>query len=167
MWHDIQLTKMSDTLCKYSQGWGENVYVTQGRWLFQLLIGVKSEPTKSPINVRGSAESYQAAKSATPQLLAVRSATPPPQKLIDMNIKIDHNSTYGLVLLKTKKALPSGMGGVFSLMVSSDSLLGRGPTGTSGRSLLSSSTQHTRNRITEQHGYCISISLKEVTFSLP
>lgn len=28
--------------------------------------------------------------------------------------------THGLVLLKMKKALPTGMGGVFSLMVSSD-----------------------------------------------
>lgn len=30
--------------------------------------------------------------------------------------------THGLVLLKMKKALPSGMGGVFSLIVRSDSL---------------------------------------------
>lgn len=30
--------------------------------------------------------------------------------------------THGLVLLKMKKALPDGIGGVFSLMVSSDSL---------------------------------------------
>ena len=47
--------------------------------------------------------------------------------------------TDGLVLLKMKKALPSGMGGVFSFMVSSDILRGRGPGGTSGRSSSSSS----------------------------
>lgn len=48
--------------------------------------------------------------------------------------------THGLVLLKMKKALPAGMGGVFSLMVSSDILRGRGPEGTSGRSSLLSSS---------------------------
>lgn len=45
--------------------------------------------------------------------------------------------THGFVLLKMKKALPSGMGGVFSLMLSSDSLWRWGIEGTSGRSSFS------------------------------
>ena len=60
--------------------------------------------------------------------------------------------TDGLVLLKMKKALPSGMGGVFSFMVSSDILRGRGPGGISGRSSSSSShageTKHHHLNIT-------------------
>lgn len=48
--------------------------------------------------------------------------------------------TYGLVLLKMKNALPSGMGGVFSFMVSSESRWARDPGGASGRFSLSSSS---------------------------
>lgn len=56
------------------------------------------------------------------------------------------SETHGLVLLKMKKALPTGMGWIFSLMVSSDSLWGRGPDGTSGRSSLLSSSSHTKRQ---------------------
>lgn len=48
--------------------------------------------------------------------------------------------TYGLVLLKMKKALPSGIGVIFSFIFSSDILRGRGPAGTSGSSSSSSSS---------------------------
>lgn len=58
------------------------------------------------------------------------------------------SETHGLVLLKIKKALPSGMGRVFSLMVSSDSLWGRGPGGISGSSS-SSPSPHTVTEIAE------------------
>lgn len=53
--------------------------------------------------------------------------------------------TYGLELLRMKKALPSGMGGIFSLRLSSDSLCGLGRDGTSGSSSSSSST-HTQSQ---------------------
>lgn len=56
------------------------------------------------------------------------------------------HETHGLVLLKMKKALPSGIGGLFSLMVSSESLCGRGPGGTSGRSSLSLSSLHPKKQ---------------------
>lgn len=41
--------------------------------------------------------------------------------------------SYGLVLLKMKKALPSGMGVIFSFFTRSE-MTGRGPAGTSGSS---------------------------------
>lgn len=43
------------------------------------------------------------------------------------------SATYGLVLLKMKKALPSGMGVIFSFFTRSE-MTGRGPDGTSGSS---------------------------------
>ena len=47
---------------------------------------------------------------------------------------------YGLVLLRMEKALPSGMGAIFSFMFNSEILRGRGPAGTSGSSSSSSSS---------------------------
>lgn len=44
-----------------------------------------------------------------------------------------------------KKALPSGIGVIFSFMLSSDILRGRGPAGTSGSSSSSSSSSPTLN----------------------
>lgn len=47
------------------------------------------------------------------------------------------SETYGLVLLKMKKALPSGIGVIFSFFTNSE-MAGRGPDGTSGSSSSSS-----------------------------
>lgn len=69
----------------------------------------------------------------SPLLFFIYSYTKPVEHVLSPNLYW----THGLVLLKMKKALPSGMGGVFSLMVSSYSLCGRGPDGTSGWSSLS------------------------------
>lgn len=67
--------------------------------------------------------------------------------------------SYGFVLLKIKKALPSGIGVIFSFFTSSE-ITGRGPDGTSGSSSstavssLSSSSSLESNRKCEM---CVSV----------
>lgn len=52
---------------------------------------------------------------------------------VEMNWLQSVSTSYGLVLLKIKKALPSGMGVIFSFFTRSE-MTGRGPDGTSGSS---------------------------------
>ena len=68
-------------------------------------------------------------------------------------VHLNMQASHGLVLLKMKKALPSGMGVIFSFFTSSE-MGGRGPDGTSGSSSsaalssISSSSSCRRNTAT-------------------
>lgn len=57
--------------------------------------------------------------------------------------------SYGLVLLKMKKALPSGMGVIFSFFTRSE-MTGRGPAGTSGSSSSPAGSSSSSSLRTEQ-----------------
>lgn len=59
------------------------------------------------------------------------------------------SASYGLVLLKIKKALPSGMGVIFSFFTRSE-MMGRGPDGTSGSSSSPTGSSSSSSLRTEQ-----------------
>lgn len=88
--------------------------------------------------------------------------------------------SYGFVLLKMKKALPSGIGVIFSFFTSSE-MTGRGPDGTSGSSssaavssLSSSSSLQRSGKVEKEHitpqtvkiSYCMIQCLEEIKDTL-
>lgn len=119
-------------------------YDVSGRWVTDGILGCQRDRAQHDEDEDEVGEDLMIDQSMTqhtnPALhTEVRGHSEDGQIYIDWQRR-ERCEAYGLELLKMKKALPSGMGDVFSLRLRSESLWGRGPDGISGSPSSSSPT---------------------------